>query len=86
MGYIVKWEVELWEWTNYLRRETEVKRKTFKTKIEAQEWIASRRDQGLVLAIKVIRLTYDNPDCSVLPTRKIMIEEGANLFYRQIPK
>ncbi|MDR2291878.1 MAG: hypothetical protein LBE11_00185 [Prevotellaceae bacterium] len=79
MGYHVNWEVELWEWTNYLRRETEVKRKTFKTKIEAQKWIASRGEQGHVLQIRVFRLTYDNRDYPVLPTRKIMLEQGFNM-------
>ena len=74
-GQNVRWNVELWRWTNFLKKETEIIRKDFDKKIDAQLWIAEQREQLLVVSIIVTRLTYDNIDCNMLPSKKRMFEK-----------
>ncbi len=58
-GHYVHWNVEIWEYTNFLKTDSIVTRKTFKTKVKAQEFIKSRQELLLVCAIRVDRATYD---------------------------
>lgn len=69
-GQKVRWSVELWRWTNFLKKDTEIIRETFDNKIDAQAWIADQRDQLLTVSVIVDRLTYDNIDYPMLPTKK----------------
>lgn len=73
-GQKVRWNVELWKWTNYLRRDTETEYKTFNHKVEAQEYIQEMLETTLCVYIRVWRLTYDNITWPILPTRKCMYE------------
>jgi hypothetical protein len=74
-GHYVHWSVDLWEYTNFLKIDTIVLRKTFKTKVEAQEFIKNRQDQLLVCIIKVDRKTYDcKKDHPCHPSVKRMYE------------
>lgn len=71
---IVNWNVEIWEWVNYLRSETKITYKQFKKKVDAIKWIENVRLQGLTLIVKVDRLTFDNEEYPLLPSRKTMYE------------
>lgn len=74
-----KWEVELWEWQNYLKQEADIHRRTFDKKIDAELWVKDRQMQGLVVIVKVILVTYDRrvtvgAHSHYMPTRKIIVD------------
>lgn len=74
-GNRVTWEVELSEYSNFIHSDMIHHWERFYTKKDAQEWIQERIMQRLVFFIKVFRLTYDNVNNPMLPTRKIMMKK-----------
>jgi hypothetical protein len=82
-GHHVQWEVELWEWTDYLHSGITMVKKVFNFKAKAQYYIRTKLEFGNVNRVVVTRLTYDQPqDCrwknesySDIPSRKVMLDK-----------
>lgn len=73
-GRPLEYEVEIWEWTNYLKNDGKVSYKTFYTKKEAERFCQERMIQGLVTVINVNRKTYKSDTGISLPieTKRIV--------------
>lgn len=52
-GYPITYEVELWEYKDFLKREAKFSRHTFKDKTKAQKFVQERLEQRLVAEVTV---------------------------------
>lgn len=57
-GYPITYEVELWEWPDFLKREAKHSRHQFGAKTKAQNFVQERLSQRLVAEVTVWRLRH----------------------------
>ena len=57
-GYPITYEVELWEYPDFLKREAKFSRHTFTAKTKAQKFVQERMEQRLVAEVTVWRLRH----------------------------
>lgn len=57
-GYPITYEVELWEYPNFLKGEPKFSRHNISTKSEAQKFVQGKLDQRLVVEITVWRIRH----------------------------
>ena len=70
-GYPITYEVEIWEYRDFLRREANPKRLTFPSKTKAQNYVQERLTQRLVAELTVWRLRHTMQPCKPVEYKKI---------------
>lgn len=70
-GYPITYEVELWEYPDFLKREAKFSRHSFTSKKKAQKFVQERLEQRLVAEVTVWRICHTMQPYNPVEYKKI---------------